>query len=110
MYFEKRYQGTERDKNGKGRKEINMATILPIAEQERAMFQALYKYHTPIGWLREEGGKVSHLLVKMKPGCKGWTPYGTARDCGDHYIIARYDRYDKIDKHTHTMTKDVEDR
>ena len=87
-----------------------MITILPITEQELAMFQALYKYHTPIGWLREEGGKVSHLLVKMKPGCKGWTPYGTARDCGDHYILARYASYDKIDKSTLAITKDIEDR
>lgn len=74
------------------------------------MYQPFYKYHIPVGWLREEGGKVSRLIVKMKPGCKGWTSYGTVRDCGKHYIIARYDRYDKIDKRTHAVTKDVEDR
>jgi len=89
---------------------LAMVTILPIADQELAMFQALYKYHTPIGWLREDGAKVSRLIVKMKPGYKGWTPSYCARDCGDHYIIARYDCYDKIDKRTHAMTKDVEDR
>lgn len=38
------------------------------------------------------------------------TVYGTIRDCGDHYIRACYDRYDRIDKETLTITKDVEDR
>ena len=39
-----------------------------------------------------------------------WTPYGVCRDCGDHYIIARYSRYDRIDKATLEITPDVEDR
>lgn len=38
-----------------------------------------------------------------------WTRYDTIRDCGDHYIWARYDRYDRIDKATLQITKDVED-
>lgn len=38
------------------------------------------------------------------------TPYGTVRDCGDHYIKAQYSRYDSIDKETLEITKDVEDR
>lgn len=37
------------------------------------------------------------------------TPYMGVRDCGDHYIVARYDRYDRIDKSTLAITKDVED-
>ena len=87
-----------------------MVTILPLSEQDEAMFQLLYKHHIPIGWLREDGTKISRLILKMKPGQKGWTPTHCARDCGDHYIIARYDRYDRIDKGTFAMTKDVEDR
>lgn len=39
-----------------------------------------------------------------------WTRYGTCRDCGDHYIIARYSRWDRIDKETLEITFDVEDR
>lgn len=39
-----------------------------------------------------------------------WTPYGVCRDCGDHYIIARYSRYDCIDKSTLEITLDVDDR
>lgn len=37
------------------------------------------------------------------------TPYMGVRDCGDHYIIAGHDRYDRIDKSTLAITKDVED-
>ena len=39
-----------------------------------------------------------------------FTRYGMCRDCGDHYIIARYDRYDRIEKDTLNITFDVEDR
>lgn len=38
------------------------------------------------------------------------TPYGYVRDCGDHYIKAQYSRYDRIDKATLEITRDVEDR
>lgn len=39
-----------------------------------------------------------------------FTPYGGIRDCGDHYIKANYSTYDRIDKETLEITKDVEDR
>lgn len=83
-------------------------TISPITEDEIARYQSFYQQHTLIGWMRE--GTTTRIIVKMKPGYKGWTPYMCARDCGDHYIIARYDRFDRIDKGTHAITKDVEDR
>lgn len=38
-----------------------------------------------------------------------WTRSGTVRDCGNHYIFARYSRYDRLDKDTMTLTLDVED-
>ena len=38
-----------------------------------------------------------------------WTRYNTVRDCGDHYIKAQYSRYDRIDKQTLEITRDVED-
>lgn len=38
------------------------------------------------------------------------TPYGSVRDCGDHYIKAQYDRFDRIEKATLEITQDVEDR
>ena len=37
-----------------------------------------------------------------------WTRHMSVRDCGDHYICAGYSGYDKIDKATLEITKDVE--
>lgn len=85
-----------------------MITILPITEEEQARYQSFYKNHTLVGWMKEE--TTTRLIVKMKPGQKGWTPFGCARDCGNHYIVARYAGYDRIDKRTLTVTKDIEDR
>lgn len=51
----------------------------------------------------------------LETGCvyvvmKGpFTRYCMCRDCGDHYIIARWCRYDRIDKNTLEITYDVED-
>lgn len=39
-----------------------------------------------------------------------FTRYGMCRDCGDHYIIARWSRYDRIDKETLDITFDVDDK
>ena len=55
-----------------------------------------------------DGGATTYAVMKAKG--RGWTPYGMCRDCGDHYIIARYSRYDRIEKGTFKRTVDVEDR
>ena len=55
-----------------------------------------------------EAGATTYVVMKSKG--KRWTPYGMCRDCGDHYIIARWSRYDRIDKGTFKRTIDVEDR
>lgn len=47
----------------------------------------------------------SYRVVKGK-----FTPYYSIRDCGDHYIKANYSTYDRIDKETLEITRDVEDR
>ncbi len=86
-----------------------MIKILPITEAEKKDYQRFYKQHTPVGWMKD-GDTITRLIVKMKPGYKGWTPYMCARDCGDHYTVALYDRFDRIDKHTYTRTEDVEDK
>lgn len=39
-----------------------------------------------------------------------WTRSGSVRDCGDHFIIARYSRYDRINKSDLSLIRDVEDR
>ena len=39
-----------------------------------------------------------------------WTRHGSVRDCGDHYIKASYDQFDRIEKGSLEITRDVEDR
>lgn len=80
-----------------------------ISEEDRAYFQGFYTQHNVVGLL-EEGDHEYRVILKMKPGYKGWTPYGTARDCGDHLILARWSRYDSVDKKTMQIFTDVEDR
>lgn len=87
--------------------------IRDITPEEKAHFQPYYTKHNVIGYITEAHinyPDTGFVIVKMKQGHRGWTPEGTARDCGDHYIIARYSRYDRLDKKTMTITEDVEDR
>lgn len=79
-----------------------------INDEIKAHFQPYYKVHDVIGLL--EDYMCERIIVRMKQGHRGWTPFGTARDCGDHYIIARYSRFDRLDKKTMEVTRDVEDR
>lgn len=85
-----------------------MIKILPITEKDKEYFQKFYSKHNVIGLLEEPN--ITRIIVKMKQGYKGWTPTGCARDCGDHYIIARYSSYDRVDKKTLEIVKDVEDK
>ena len=59
---------------------------------------------------KEEFGRESGGTTYVVMTGKNRTPYGMCRDCGDHYIIAKWDRYDRIDKGTLKRTVDVEDR
>lgn len=79
-----------------------------MEEKDFNWFSNQFTHHKPIGFLMFP--TVSKVILKMKPGHKGWTPYQCARDCGDHYIVARFDRFDRIDKKTGKLTKDVEDK
>lgn len=76
------------------------------------MYEHFWPQHQCIGWLEVSTPTsfISRLIVKMKPGYKAWTPYGCVRDCGDHYILAEYDRFDSLDKKTMKITHDVGDR
>ena len=53
----------------------------------------------------EDGTSTTYVVFEGS-----WTRSGTVRDCGDHYIIARYSRFDRIDKGTLNIIKDVYDR
>lgn len=55
--------------------------------------------------LGDEQRKTTYIVFKGS-----WTRYDTVRDCGDHYIKAQYSRYDRIDKETLEITRDVADR
>lgn len=83
-------------------------TIRNLIAEEKTYFQPFYTKHTVVGIMEENG--IGRVIVKMKRGYKGFTPCGCARDCGDHYIIARYSSFDSVDKKTLEITKDVEDR
>lgn len=61
----------------------------------------------PTGEVIEERGEESAISRVVISGT--WTPYGHMRDCGDHYIIARYSRYDRVSKDLQTITEDCED-
>ena len=51
-----------------------------------------------------ETGGITRVIIKGS-----WTPYGCMRDCGDHYIVARYSRFDRVSKDLQTIAKDVND-
>lgn len=52
-----------------------------------------------------DGGGCTYAVMKGR-----FTKYGMCRDCGDHYIIARWSRYDRVDKNSLTVKFDVKDR
>ena len=55
--------------------------------------------------LGDENSNCTYVVFKGS-----WTRYDTVRDCGDQYIKAQHSRYDRIDKETLEITRDVEDR
>lgn len=81
--------------------------ILPIDDTDKAYFQRFYKNHNIIGLLEED--TITRVIVKAKNRAGCWTPFGTARDCGKYYIIAKYSRYVKIDKETLQILDDDAD-
>ena len=80
-----------------------MIRVYEGAEKERQDFQRFWKDRKVVGFMEED-----HMTRIIVDGT--WTPSGCARDCGDHYIVARYSQYDRIDKATLQITKDVADR
>lgn len=52
------------------------------------------------------GGIVATTYVVFKGE---WTPYGMCRDCGDHWIIALWSSYLRIEKGSLKITHDAED-
>lgn len=76
--------------------------IEKLSAEDYATFKGFYPNHEPVGFMT--GGGEHRVILKGH-----YTPYMTARDCGDHYILARFDRYDRIQKDTSLIIFDVED-
>ncbi|MCD7866761.1 MAG: hypothetical protein LUG62_00845 [Clostridiales bacterium] len=79
-----------------------------LTAEDRALYDRMNQGMTPTGELLKEtfpdGSSQTLVVFRAK-----FTPYGYCRDCGDHYIIARHSRYDRIDKKTLEITSDVDD-
>lgn len=58
-----------------------------------------------IEFKNDRGETCVYRVIKGK-----FTPYGSIRDCGDHYIKANHSSYSRIEKSTMRVTGDVEDR
>lgn len=87
--------------------------IREIDNSDKEYLQRSFPQHSIVGILKEDfndGRSVEKVILKMKRGYKGWTPSGTVRDCGSHYIISRYSSYDSIYKKTFSVTHNVEDK
>ena len=57
-----------------------------------------------------EGGGQTLVIFKSDSPTSNFTPYGMCRDCGDHYIVARWSRYDRIEKTSLLLIPDVQDK
>ena len=107
-----------------GEKKMKNIKVETLNTEDATYFQQFYTKHTVVGYMKvyhdssefvEAGIPANqrysgNVIVKMKPGYRGWTPYGCVRDCGDHYIKANYSSYDRIEKGTFVITKDVDDK
>ena len=82
--------------------------VLEINEEDREYFQKFYPRHNIVGLLEMENETT--IILKMKKGYNGFTPSGCVRDCGDHFILANYFCYYRIDKKTLCVTKSNEDK
>ena len=63
----------------------------------------------PTGEVIEVSSTTDPTIINKVVVKGSWTPYGFIRDCGGHYIVALYSRYDRISKDLQTITEDVED-
>lgn len=85
-----------------------------LAEVDRTWYEkclpAGQGFSVPGSLLIREWPECGHVLHESSVIIKGpRTPYGYVRDCGDHYIVAYYSRYDRVDKQSGAITHDVED-
>lgn len=94
-------------------------TIGTLNEADREYFERVNPGFTCTGETLAEtytekngmpGGGCTFVVFRHTGHGRKFTPYGMCRDCGSHYIIARWSRYDRIEKNTLKITYDTEDR
>ena len=83
-----------------------------LSPEDMSFYAAVNKRQglTPTGELLEVLGDNGEHIATKAVFTGTFTAHGAIRDCGDHYIAAQYSRYDRIDKDTMRVTKDVPDR
>lgn len=92
---------------------IKYRRVDPLQPDEMEIFTRTLAYYqppiTPTGEVIEASSTSDPTIINKVVIHGSWTPYGFIRDCGDHYIIAKYSRYDRISKDLQTITEDTED-
>lgn len=86
-------------------KALRVGTIEQSEENKKFYNQKGYTMTGETLTLGDETENCTYIVFKGS-----WTRYGTVRDCGNHYIKAQHSSYDRIDKETLEITRDVEDR
>lgn len=77
-----------------------------LTAEQMESYRKMNEGHDPTGDVLVENLKEGQIV---KPIFKGKFTH-SVRDCGDHYIIARYSQFDRLEKDTLELTEDVEDR
>lgn len=85
-----------------------------LEENEKEFFEIVNRGYECTGETLKiqypDGSTETLVVFRAKIETCEVTPYTMCRDCGDHYIIARWNRYDRIEKISLKYTVDVEDR
>lgn len=85
-------------------KALRKGTIELTSENKKLYNRKGYTMTGETLTLGDERENTTYIVFKGKA-----TRYMSVRDCGDHYIKAQYSQYDRIDKETLEITRDVED-
>lgn len=77
-----------------------------LSPEQIASYREMNEGHEPTGDLLVENHSTGQIVKVI---FKGKFTH-SVRDCGDHYIIARFSRFDRLEKDTLELIEDVEDR
>ena len=77
-----------------------------LTPEQMRVYRKINPRHEPTGDLLVETSEKGSVSLVIFTG--EYTH--SVRDCGDHYIIARCSGFDRVDKETLKVTRNVEDR